>query len=197
MTCLTTKRIPPSFGDPSLFLSFISRIRNRWFNVCDVIVASTVWGHEVQGAGTIAVNNLGGFLSMDVFATLKYYCGVTGEGLLAEVRAETNKEVSIGDDFFVLSDLAISANFLQQKNATKYATGTVSGVASIPGAIPGLWIAASVSFDTSDMSATVLIQASYTNDYVVIEAVGSFTINLCTPTVGLIGFSSACLHVEC
>jgi hypothetical protein len=66
-----------------------------------------VFGHEVQAAGSLAVNNLGGFLSMDIFATLKYHCGVTGAGLLAEIRAGTNKEISIGDDFFILSDLAI------------------------------------------------------------------------------------------
>jgi len=66
-----------------------------------------MFGHEVQAAGSLAVNNLGGFLSMDIFASLKYHCGVTGAGLLAEIRAATNKAISIGDDFFILSDLAI------------------------------------------------------------------------------------------
>jgi hypothetical protein len=66
-----------------------------------------MFGHEVQAAASLAVNNLGGFLSMDIFAALKYHCGVTGAGLLAEIRAGTNKEVAIGDDFFVLSEIAI------------------------------------------------------------------------------------------
>jgi hypothetical protein len=50
-----------------------------------------VFGHEVQASASLAVNNLGGFLSMDVFATLKYHCGIMGEGLVAEFRAGTNK----------------------------------------------------------------------------------------------------------
>ena len=50
-----------------------------------------MFGHEVQAAGILAINNLGGFLSMDVFASFKYHCGVTGAGLLAEIRAGTNK----------------------------------------------------------------------------------------------------------
>jgi hypothetical protein len=52
-----------------------------------------------------------------------------------------------------------AAKILQQEDGTKFSTGTVSGVASIPGAVPGLWLAASVTFDSRDMSATVLLQA--------------------------------------
>jgi len=117
-----------------------------------------MFGHEVQAAGSLAVNNLGGFLSMDIFASLKYHCGVTGAGLLAEIRAGTNREISIGDDFLILSDLEIAAKILQQADGTKYGTGFITGAASIPGAVPGLCVAASVTFDSRDMSATVILQ---------------------------------------
>jgi len=139
-----------------------------------------MFGHEVQAAGSLAVNNLGGFLSMDIFATIKYHCGVTGAGLLADIRAATDKEIPIGDDFFILSDLAIAAKILQQADGTKFSTGSITGVASIPGAISGLWVAASVTFDSRDMSATVILQAAYTNKFMTIDAVGSFTVNTCT-----------------
>jgi hypothetical protein len=52
-----------------------------------------------------------------------------------------------------------AAKILQQADGTKYSTGTVSGVASIPGAVTGLWLAAVVTFDSRDMSAAVVLQA--------------------------------------
>jgi len=48
---------------------------------------------------------------------------------------------------------------LQQADGTKYSTGFITGVATIPGVVPGLWLAASVTYDSSDMSATVILQA--------------------------------------
>jgi len=46
--------------------------------------------------------------------------------------------------------------------------------------VPGLWIAASVTFDSRDMSAQVVLQAAYTNRFLAIDAAGSFEINKCT-----------------
>jgi hypothetical protein len=46
--------------------------------------------------------------------------------------------------------------------------------------VSGLWVAASVTFDTRDMSAQVVLQAAYSNRFLAVDAAGSFEYNMCT-----------------